>query len=238
MFEKLSRCIGKDVTCQYIWYGVVTSETAELTKVEPCKGIKIGAMWIPFIGHGSAIMRIYDDDDDVLYENLEIGVDWDKRSTDDILPYIERKFGEVQAEEHAEKERLWQEKMDKIMEEGRKHALSVKDELMTSPLKFIKPSKHEDWRMLVEKNTEDGYSCAAVEAAVQAFGMLQDNSPFDVILDTIGKDNDLTGNQMGFAAFIISEFSEFGEKFRISWNAKYRHEGDGVVNPACLVIKS
>ena len=66
---------------------------------------------------------------------LEIGVDWNHRSTDDILPYIERKFGEIQAKEQAEKERLWQEKMDKIMEEGRKHALSVRDELMTSPLK-------------------------------------------------------------------------------------------------------
>ena len=70
MFEKLSRYIGKAVTCQYIWYGVVTSETSQLTKVEPCKGIKIGAMWIPFIGRGCAIMRIYDDDDDVLYENF------------------------------------------------------------------------------------------------------------------------------------------------------------------------
>ena len=92
--------------------------------------------------------------------------------------------------------------------------------------------------MLVEKNTEDGYSCSVVEAVVQAFGMLQDDEPFDVILDTIGKDKNLTGNQMGFASFIISEFSEFGEKFRVFWNAKYRHECDGVVNPACLVIKS
>jgi len=83
----------------------------------------------------------------------------------------------------------------------------------------------ERWAEMMEKEIEDSLV-----------------RPFDVIVkdaDRLSHEADvdgITGFMYGMAVNILSQCWEYGELLRKWHNKEYGHDGDGVVNPAVLVI--
>ena len=109
-----------------------------------------------------------------------------------------------------------------------------------------KEKEYKDW---YDKNS-DGYSLACFTYAERWADMLENliESCDDDVMTIFVKNADrlsheadiegITGFMYGCAVSILSQCWKYGEELRKWHNKEYNYDGDGVVNPAILTIKS
>ena len=108
--------------------------------------------------------------------------------------------------------------------------------------------KKDDWKKWVDNN-EDPYGAACVKVAQRVMEILDDVEKFDTHkiicrADEETKAGGITGFMAGCVAQMVSHCHSRGEEFRRKWNTDNQighegekaNDGDGVLNPALLVI--
>jgi hypothetical protein len=107
------------------------------------------------------------------------------------------------------------------------------------------PEKADEYKTYAANNSKDGYSKAVIEygenwAKLMQVELAAGKSIIDIADETqkglgyLG----ITGFQYGCAVKGLSHFWKHGEALRKWHNKEYGHEGEGVVNPAVLTLKS
>lgn len=110
---------------------------------------------------------------------------------------------------------------------------------------LIIEDKKDQYASYVETNSKDGYSKAVIDYADGWGKMMQkmmgDNKTVSQVADDaqellgyLG----ITGFQYGCAVKVLTNFWVHGEELRKWHNKSYGHEGEGVVNPAVLTVKT
>lgn len=111
----------------------------------------------------------------------------------------------------------------------------------------ILEEKKEKYQELLKKNN-DFYGRGIIKYA-EAFALLlekaisESEEPAEIVIENkaqqLSHDADkegITGFMYGMAIGMLSEYWKYGEDLRKWHNKKYDHSGDGVVNPAVLVV--
>ena len=99
---------------------------------------------------------------------------------------------------------------------------------------------YEDWKA----KQKDGYGQAVFRYAERWADMMEDKiSKGEEIKDVADKlshdaDTEGTGFMYGMAVNILTKCWKHGEELRKWHNKEYDYEGDGVVNPAILTVKT
>jgi len=240
VMEGLKTHIGKPITVQYVWYGVLSTNSETLKRVSDFTHIEIEGSSIPFIGSGSAIRMIVGQDGQVLYDNPLIPDDYDRRSDDSIDEMVRLTFGDEIAtageKEREEHKRQWQQEQARLNQE----AQSKSDRLIEEGEAHVKPELRDEWREYARANTQDFYSAAIVGVSNKVGKALSLGKSPEAAVNAIYKEG-LTGFQAGCLARTVSHFHPRGEEFRQWWNRKYlteeqTQEAKGVVNPAILTL--
>lgn len=103
-----------------------------------------------------------------------------------------------------------------------------------------KEKEYQDWK---DKNTGSYGACTFRYAERWANLMeteINDGKDLKDIAENTSHEADtegITGFMYGMAVNILSQCWQYGEKLREWHNKKYNHEGDGVVNPAVLIVE-
>ena len=108
----------------------------------------------------------------------------------------------------------------------------------------IKVGKEKEFEQFVEINSKDFYSRGIVDYAKRWAELMEKEiesgaKVADIADRTSGTaDTDgITGYMYGCAVGVLSDFWEYGENLRKWHNHEYDYDGEGVVNPAILVIE-
>lgn len=114
----------------------------------------------------------------------------------------------------------------------------------------IKPELKKEYDEYVEKNSHDEYSHACVEFWEKWAHLMESKiKPKKDIMKQIVKIADkccheadegigITGFMYGCAVSALSKHWIYGEELRKWHNKEYNYEGNGVLNPAILTIKT
>lgn len=241
-FDKLKKNVGRKVKVEYIWYGVPFKKEGILKRVEDYVNIGIEGAGIPFIGYGSAIRKIVDENGNILYENPLIPSDYDLRDFEEIDKVRAECFGKEIAEkfrkERLEIEREWQRRIEELNKEARKNY----EKYLKEGLALVKDEKRDEWKDYVEKNTQDFYSAGVVDVSIKIMKALSEGKTPEEAAEKEMEGTGITGFQAGCVAQTVSYFHPRGEEFREYWNRLFLSEEEakkvkGVVNPAILTIE-
>ena len=110
----------------------------------------------------------------------------------------------------------------------------------------------EDWKKHVDANADEPYGKACVDVAREAMRLLDEQEgefdPHTLICkaSTAAKTGGITGFMAGCAASMISQCHSRGDEFRRAWNTHNQigdegdraNDGDGILNPALLTIRT
>lgn len=123
-FSRLKKNIGKRVKVEYVWYGTPLKEEGTLKRVEDYVIIQVNGVLIPFIGYGSAIQRIMNENGNVIYENPMIPYNYNLRDFEEIEELKAKCFGEEIVEkfrkEKLKAEKRWQRRVKKLNKKAKK----------------------------------------------------------------------------------------------------------------------
>jgi len=102
----------------------------------------------------------------------------------------------------------------------------------------IRASLKSEWEDCKEKNSQDDYSKACIDSAIEVMTALEDGEEVHKAHDKM-YGHGLSGFMAGCVAQMVSRFSPRGEEFKDFWNKQFGvdEKADGVVNPAVLTIK-
>jgi formate dehydrogenase maturation protein FdhE len=115
------------------------------------------------------------------------------------------------------------------------------------PVVSCKPGMEKEFQKLIEANTRDAYSAAAIKGTMFIMKALDDGkTPEEAFdkneeLDALG----LTRAMGACAASIIVSYHARGEEFRVWWNKRWQlgdegdkaNESDGLLNPSVMSMK-
>ena len=108
----------------------------------------------------------------------------------------------------------------------------------------IKAGKEKEFEQFVEINSKDFYSRGVVNyakrwAELMEAEIAEGKKIFEIADKTsrIADTDGITGYMYGCAVSTLSHLWEYGEELRKWHNGEYKYDGDGVVNPAILVLK-
>lgn len=157
---------------------------------------------------------------------------------------IDEYSDEIKAE-LAEKERLNEVKqLERIIKlENKDKAQREEFEILTKGIDFEFSNK-DLWETGIANN-KDGYGGAIYEYAKSWGLLMQARIDKGEALKDIAEETSfqlvfygITGFMYGAAVSVLSSTWKYGEELRKWHNKEYKHEGDGVVNPALLTIKT
>lgn len=212
MFKKLKKHVGEDVSYEAWWYGSLFKESGKLEDVNYYSNVLIGDYGIPFIGYGSAIKTIIlNETGEVLYHNPYIEDEYDLRRIEDIEKVEIKFFGpEYTFKKRNRRNRDKEDKDERARIADRKAKLK-KRKLMKESITYVKEDLQEEWLMYVDKNTEDAYSCAIIEASIVCLKALSKGANYDNIINIIDE-CDLSGYMGDVTIGIISHFSPYSKQ--------------------------
>ena len=133
-----------------------------------------------------------------------------------------------------------------LKKENRKKAVVQKiRQFRNADFTIADKKKQEEWENCKAINSKDGYSNCVIDytilwAQYMEYLMAKHDKKLSDVWDMSSHLADIygiTGFMYGCAVNMLSSFWKYGEELRVQHNAKYNHEGDGVVNPAILTIK-
>lgn len=108
----------------------------------------------------------------------------------------------------------------------------------------IRVGKENEFKQFVEINRKDFYSRGIVHYAMRWAELMEkeieSGAKVADIADrtsTTADTEGITGYMYGCAISVLSNFWEYGEDLRKWHNHEYDYDGEGVVNPAILVIE-
>ena len=108
----------------------------------------------------------------------------------------------------------------------------------------IKAGKEKEYEEFVKINSKDFYSLGVVNYAKRWAELMEKEIEKGARVCDIADrtsnmaDTDgITGYMYGCAVSTLSHLWEYGEELRKWHNGEYKHEGEGVVNPAVLCVK-
>jgi hypothetical protein len=108
----------------------------------------------------------------------------------------------------------------------------------------IKVGKEKEFEQFAEKNSKDFYSRGIIDYAKRWAELMEKEIESGAKVADIADrtsataDTDgITGYMYGCAVSFLSNFWEYGEDLRKWHNHEYDYDGEGVVNPAILVIE-
>ena len=243
VMEILRGHIGKRVSVMHVWYGRLQRDKSVLRAVNDFVNIELESTGIPFVGYGSAICSIIEEENgEVLYENLLIPNDYDLRRDEEIDAMVEATFGPDIALEQRQKRWAGKQKWEAQVTQLNKEAKTKTSGFMEEGENLIKPELKEEWKEFVYNNTKDFYSAGVVEASLRVMRALSEGKTPKEAEETV-YEMGITGFQMGCVVQTFTHFHPRGEEFRQYWNRQYLSEEEaekakGVVNPAILTISS
>jgi hypothetical protein len=240
MFDQLREHLNEKVIMKYFDYGRLRTKTGKLTEVNDFNYVVIDCLGAPFIGYGCAIRSIQSEDKELLYLNPYLGIEYDKRTNEEVDEARKTIFGERIADKEKRKreehDRKYQEYLERTAREAKRDKLMLQKE----GLALIKPETAKDWMTFTENNCNDGYSCSVVRATLGIMKKMEAGVPFEEAEQQVfNEEFDLTGFQAGAAASFIAHFAKQGEEFRKYWNSKFGVEAEeekGTVNPAIITV--
>lgn len=107
----------------------------------------------------------------------------------------------------------------------------------------IKEGMEQEYKATVEVNSHDGYSAGVIRYMERWADMMEEAIEDGATIQEVAEstshmaDTDgITGFMYGCAVNYLSQFWVHGEDLRVWHNRKYKYEGDGIVNPAILII--
>lgn len=240
VMETLRENVGKRVRVEHVWYGTPQTDEKVLKEVTDFVNIEIEGSGIPFVGYGSAIRKIIGENEEILYENPIIPLDYDLRRDEEIEKVVAQSFGDEIATERRQKREAekkgWEAKVASLDAEAKTKTSGFMEEGEN----LIKPELKDEWKEFVSNNTKDFYSAGVVEASLRVMKTLSEGkSPKKAEAAVYGMG--ITGFQMGCVAQAVTHFHPRGEEFRKYWNRQYLSKEEakkakGVVNPAILTI--
>jgi len=240
VMKLLRNYIGKKVTVEYVSYGSSDVERDVIKEVNDFSNITIGCSGIPFVGYGSAIRKIVDENKKTLYENPLISPTYDARKDEDIDKVRAASFGYKIAhsfrEQRETEKKKWEEEKAKLDKQAQGKTKSFQE----FSRDLIKSELFEEWNKYVATNTKDFYSAGVVEASLKVMKALSEGKSPKEAEKTV-YDLGITGFQMGCVAQTVSHYHPRGEEFRLYWNRQYlpkdkAEKAKGVVNPAIWTI--
>ena len=212
IYKKLKEHVGEDVSYEAWWYGSLFKESGKLEDVNYYSNVRIGDYGIPFIGYGSAIKTIIlNETGEVLYHNPYIEDEYDLRRVEDIEK-VEIIFSgpEYTFKKRNRRNRDKEDKNERARIADRKAKLK-KRKLMKESITYVKEDLQEEWLMYVDKNTEDAYNCAIIEASIVCLKALSKGANYDNIINIIDE-CDLSGYMADVTIGIISHFSPYAKQ--------------------------
>ena len=97
---------------------------------------------------------------------------------------------------------------------------------------------YEEWRNRQLENSDDYVVNILKAAEAGDRALMEGKSPADAEDAMVDAVDDMTGNMMGWAAWVISKWSEKGEEFRRYWNERWgQADAEGVIDPATIVVE-
>ena len=201
----------------------------------------MGKKWIPFIGYGSAIRKVTDENCNILYENPFIPIDYDIRNQEKIEELVALCFGEKIANEIRNERIKYEKEFEIIKRKADEYARTQTQKYLEQGKNLVKENLLEEWEKYVRKNTQDGYYAKIVEASLRVMQALSEGKPPKEALKTTDRMG-ITIFMTTYMAQTVSYFHPRGEEFRKYWNGLFMSKEEaerakGVANPACLIIE-
>lgn len=239
-FDDLRANIGKKVTVYHAWYGQFHSEKSTLKSVDDYQNLEIEGLSIPFIGYGSAILSVKDDEGKVLYSNPHIQDNYDVRDPEEREVLVSICFGKDIANKFKDERIKYQRRRDDAKAKSDAEAKTKTKDYLEKGRGLIKKEVLDDWETYVKTNTQDGYSAGVVDASIRVMTALSKGKTPEQA-DKVTYDLGITGFMAGCMAKAVSHFHPRGEEFRKYWNSRFMSEEEvnktkGVVNPAILTF--
>lgn len=162
-----------------------------------------------------------------------VGVDMMPIYSDDIKAEMARRQ-KAQDERHEKQQQEYQQKANAEKSAYEEKTKSVKIELLNPEL----------WNDCREKNQDPYGKCAVDYAESWAKLMQVEMTNGKSLIECAEKTSHelgfygITGFMYGAAVSMLSSCWKHGEELRKWHNKEYKHEGDGVVNPAIMTINS
>ena len=173
------------------------------------------------------------------YMNAHL-MEWKTIGTEYKEKYDTKTCNELKRRKKAQEEKKEQERIEYEKRQAEEKA-HLEKRIEGIEIELIKPNI---WNEFKEKNT-DPYGSATIQYAEYWAKLMQVDIESGLTIkecaDTTSHEADvegITGFMYGMAVNILSQCWKYGEDLRKWHNAKYKHDGEGVVNPAVLTIGS
>lgn len=211
--------------------------------IDKAKEVSIGREeLVQFVFNGIQVFVDADTDSDLLQRDLSTAylLKWSEIGPN---PVVEYDFDTLVAIEEATREQESRQAKQRAIWDAEEKAKREALELKIKDIEFdvVNPDALKSW----EDSNPDSYGGSIVNYAKNWGRLMQTEISLGKILSDIASDTShqadtegLTGFMYGAAVNILSTCWKHGEELRKWHNKEYNHEGDGVVNPAILTIKS
>lgn len=226
MFNKLKEHKGKFVQIYYYNYGYPSESAGELTDIVDFDYVEIEGRRYPFIGYGKAVKHVDTFNDEVLYENTDLDVCYNRTEPKDVIEAIRKSFGD----EYANKEQARCDNLVKTTVEMKNEARQTKEIYVPEGLTVINPEKKDEWLIYANKLTDNYYTARIVKTLVEAMRNIENGVSFDKIDELVEK---LDSNQVHELIGAIVHFSNYGEEYKTHCQNKY---GNNFVKSIKLIV--
>ena len=214
MFDKLKAYKGKFVEIVYYAYGYPSESAGEITNIVDFDYVEISGRHYPFIGYGKAVKNIKSFTGEVLYENPDLDVCYNRTEPKEVIEAIRKSFGD----EYADKEQAKREKLVETTQSMEEEAKQIKEQYVREGLLHISIDQEKEWLVYANKLTDNYYTARIIKTLVNILEKIEIGVSFDKIDELVEK---MDSNQAHELVGAIVHFSMYGKEYRNHCKSKY-----------------